>query len=184
MDNTAQFTHLPRAITVETTATCQLRCPACPTPHTVGRSRGFFTTQLLAQLLGQIDWPLESISFGWSGEPLLNRDLSKMIALASPRGTTYVSTNGLLLERDSDALLDSGLHHLRVCLDGIDQQMGRVISGGCGLREGRPRAEMYCRKKGQTWSTIPAHFLSNADNKAYRGCTGTICAIGYGLWGR
>lgn len=115
---------LPTNITVETTAYCQLRCPACPTPVGLGRARGFFSTDLFEQLLSQVTWPLNGISFGWSGEPLMNRNLPALIAAANAAGVeTYVSTNGLLLERDAEALLDAGLTVIRVCIDGINQEM-------------------------------------------------------------
>lgn len=121
----------PKTITVETTASCQLRCPACPTPVSLGRPRGFFTASLFERLMEQVSWPLETVSFGWSGEPLLNRELHRMIAMTRAAGAeSYVSTNGLLLERDGEALLDAGLDQLRVCLDGIDQAMAEKYRVG------------------------------------------------------
>ncbi len=115
---------LPTTVTVETTASCQLSCPACPTPVGTGRARGVFSEALFQKLVSQIDWQLEAVSFGWSGEPLLNRQLPKLIAAAGTTGAlTYVSTNGLLLERDAEALLDSGLAILRICVDGTSQEM-------------------------------------------------------------
>jgi radical SAM protein with 4Fe4S-binding SPASM domain len=121
----------PKTITVETTASCQLRCPACPTPVSLGRPRGFFTASLFQQLMEQVFWPLETVSFGWSGEPLINRELHSMIAMTRASGAeSYVSTNGLLLERDCEELLDAGLDQLRVCLDGIDQAMAEKYRVG------------------------------------------------------
>jgi radical SAM protein with 4Fe4S-binding SPASM domain len=84
----------------------------------------------------QIDWRLQTVSFGWSGEPLLNRELPAMIATARASGAgTYVSTNGLLLERDCEALLDSGLTMLRICLDGVDQEMASKYRVGIKFEE-------------------------------------------------
>lgn len=127
---------MPTNITVETTAYCQLRCPACPTPVGLGRPRGFFSTRLFEQLLAQVSWPLEGVSFGWSGEPLLNRELPAMIAAAAAAGVpTYVSTNGLLLERYAEELLDAGLTVLRVCLDGINQEMAEKYRVGTDFEQ-------------------------------------------------
>lgn len=152
---------LPAQITVEATASCQLHCPSCPTPVSLGRPRGFFSPDLFRHLISQIDWPLEAISFAWSGEPLLNRALPAMIATAARTlGVwTYVSTNGLLLERDCESLVDSGLSMLRIGLDGVNQEMSskyrvgiefdkvvRGIQKLCQLRDARglrtPRVSM------------------------------------------
>jgi radical SAM protein with 4Fe4S-binding SPASM domain len=63
-----------------------------------------------------------------------------MISSASRNSfPSYISTNGLLLERDAQRLIDAGLSVLRVSLDGIDQEMlaryrvrgdfGKVVRG-------------------------------------------------------
>ncbi|MBV8817916.1 MAG: SPASM domain-containing protein [Acidobacteriaceae bacterium] len=161
----------PKNITIETTASCQLRCPACPTPVSLGRPRGFFSESLFQQLMEQVSWPLEAVSFGWSGEPLLNRSLPRMIAMAGVIGAvTYVSTNGLLLERDGDALLDSGLSVLRICLDGVDQGMAekyrigtdfdKVIQGTKRLVERRAARQLRT-------PSISLQMLVTRDTEAY-----------------
>ncbi len=137
----------PRCLTIETTSSCQLRCPACPTPVGLGRPRGFFTAKLMDHLLAQVDWQLDCISFGWSGEPLLNRELPALILAASQVARTYVSTNGLLLERDADLLLSAGLDHLRVCLDGVDQTMAEIYRVGTDFEKVVAGAKHLARRR-------------------------------------
>lgn len=139
----------PTNITVETTASCQLRCPACPTPSGLGRPRGMFSLGLFEQLLAQVHWPIEALSFGWSGEPLLNLDLWNMIAKAHNAGMpSYVSTNGLLLEKDCEALLDAGLDVLRICLDGTNQEMASKYRVGTDFdRVIRGTQQIVARRK-------------------------------------
>jgi radical SAM protein with 4Fe4S-binding SPASM domain len=57
------------------------------------------------------------------GEPLLNKDLWAMVALAKKHGIdTMVSTNfNLLREGEADAILDSGLDRLVLSIDGLEQ---------------------------------------------------------------
>lgn len=112
----------PAHLTVETTSFCQLRCPVCPVPHALER-RGNFPLDLFRTLLSQVHWPLDTIYFGWSGEPLLNKDVPVMIRLASERGIkTHLNTNGMLVGRLAEQILDSGLGFIGIDLDGMSQE--------------------------------------------------------------
>src|SRR6185295_16184779 len=51
----------------------------------------------------------------YGGEPLLHPDLPAMVAHARARGLqVYVTTNGLLLDRRIDELVDAGLRQLTI----------------------------------------------------------------------
>lgn len=112
----------PAHLTVETTSLCQLRCPVCAIPNVVER-KGYFSVDLFRTVLAQVHWRLDTIYFGWSGEPLLNRDVTPMIRMATDRGIkSYLNTNGMLVERCAEAILDSGLGFIGIDLDGLDQE--------------------------------------------------------------
>lgn len=111
----------PAHLTIETTSFCQLKCPVCPIPHDMER-KGHFSPELFELMLSQVDWALETIYFGWSGEPLLNREVFRMIRMATDRGIhTHMNTNGMLVGRFAEQILDSGLGFIGIDLDGIDQ---------------------------------------------------------------
>lgn len=82
------------------------------------------------------DFPerLKVINMSGQGEPLLNRDLSKMIAYAKAADVAErveIITNASLLDRElSDRLIDSGLDCVRISLQGMTAQRYKEI---CGL---------------------------------------------------
>ncbi len=112
----------PAHLTVETTSSCQLRCPVCPIPDDVDR-KGNFPLDLFGTLLEQVHWRLDTMYFGWSGEPLLNKNVHAMVRLAADRGfKTHMNTNGMLVGRYAEQILDSGLDFIGIDLDGMDQE--------------------------------------------------------------
>jgi radical SAM protein with 4Fe4S-binding SPASM domain len=85
--------------------------------------KGNFTPELFQLVLDQADWPLDTIYFGWSGEPLLNKDLFPMVRMAADRRIkTHTNTNGMLVGRWAAEILDSGLGFIGIDLDGLDQE--------------------------------------------------------------
>jgi len=58
------------------------------------------------------------------GEPLLRRDISKLVSLISSSGLEVaLTTNGSLLSREASGLAEAGLSRVTVSLDSIDQEM-------------------------------------------------------------
>src|SRR3989339_1318506 len=131
---------LPRTLVIEPTNVCMLHCRACATVNNPVREKGYMPLSLFRKILRQIDWDLKTINFSYAGEPLLNRDIFKMIKLANEkRLRSNIETNGMLLEERADEILDSGLCKLNIAFDGISQDsvskyrkgidFTRVISG-------------------------------------------------------
>jgi len=72
------------------------------------------------------------------GEPLLRRDLTKLIALlrANPRITeTSITTNGILLAEHAGGLLDAGLDRVTVSLDTLRPERFRELAGRTRLED-------------------------------------------------
>lgn len=65
------------------------------------------------------------------GEPLLNKDLSRMIRYLKERGTYVLfNSNGILLnEKRGQALIDSGLDEYRLSMDGSTREMYARVRG-------------------------------------------------------
>ena len=58
------------------------------------------------------------------GEPLLRRDISKLVSQISSLGLEVaLTTNGSLLSREASGLAEAGLSRVTVSLDAIDQEM-------------------------------------------------------------
>ena len=116
----------PVVAQVEPANICNLRCPLCLTAS-LNKSRppALLAYDTFARFIEDCgDWLLHLIFWNW-GEPFLNPDLFRMIALARSRGIiVHTSTNGnvALDEASAEALVDSGLSSLVFAVDGATQK--------------------------------------------------------------
>jgi radical SAM protein with 4Fe4S-binding SPASM domain len=93
----------------------------------------------------------------WSGEPLIAKDLTKMIRYASDRGvTTHVSTNAVLLdEKMCNDLIDAGLDHVIVCIDGFSTDTFEDFRSGARFDTVLRNLEILDRVKNERRSNYP-----------------------------
>lgn len=119
-------TPYPRLINLFITEDCNFACPMC---H-VKKSRAYYQGKKTKELLLNDLLPLikEAGKYGSAfqivgGEPLLHKDIIRIIGAISqnkmPKGLT---TNGLLLEKYAQALVEADLDFLAVSLDGCDEE--------------------------------------------------------------
>jgi radical SAM protein with 4Fe4S-binding SPASM domain len=105
---------------VEPSGACNLRCPLCPTGLKLTERDGYtLSPEDFERALGIFRHTLRTITFWNYGEPFLNRNLGRMVAVAARHGIrTRISTNGHFLERPMlDDLLKAGLTQLIVSVD-------------------------------------------------------------------
>jgi radical SAM protein with 4Fe4S-binding SPASM domain len=115
----------PYWLTIDPTNICNLRCVFCPT----GQGRGARPSAVLSyndfkRIINTLGPYLIHIDFCNWGEPLLNKDISRMIAYARKFAvTTKVDTNlnVRLDERLAGELVRSGLERMNISLDGASQ---------------------------------------------------------------
>jgi len=121
---------LPAELQVEVTSRCNLRCPGCIRTSRQPEPDADLTLEDFRTIVADLP-TLERVTFHLNGESLLAADLFDMVREARVRGaTTVLNTNGTLLDaRRRRALLDSGLHELRVSLDGATQETVRAATG-------------------------------------------------------
>src|SRR3989339_323429 len=62
------------------------------------------------------------------GEPLLYSDLKNLLYLliSKYKLTTSIITNGLLLEKNAEMLVDAGLRELMISIDGLDETVDKI----------------------------------------------------------
>jgi len=109
---------LPGCVFIEVTNQCNLLCQTCPrTFHTYEQPQTLSWDAFL-RIVEQFPHMRRAVLHG-IGEPLLNRDLPRMIRHLKDRGVTVLfNTNAVLLSPAWDAaLIDSGLDELRCSLD-------------------------------------------------------------------
>jgi molybdenum cofactor biosynthesis enzyme MoaA len=117
----------PRLMDIAVTARCNLRCLGCR----YGRdfmSGHELPLALVRDLLDDAaDAGLWSVRL-YGGEPLLHPDLPAMVSHAISRGLSpYVTTNGLLLERRIDALVEAGLRQITIGYYGTGERYDAYV---------------------------------------------------------
>lgn len=115
----------PWAASIEPTTSCNLRCPECPTGmQSLLRPKGNMDLEKFSKILDKLSPDLFYLTLYFQGEPLLNPHFTEMVRIARDRGIfVATSTNGHFLDdKNVDLIIKSGLSHLIVSLDGLDQQ--------------------------------------------------------------
>lgn len=124
----------PWAMSVEPSGQCNLQCPECPVGAGVlTRKAGMLTLPLFEKMLDDAGPQLLALNLYFQGEPMLNRGIGDIIALAQQRKIyTSMSTNGHYLSPENCALLiKGGLSKLIVSVDGISRRSySRYRKGG------------------------------------------------------
>jgi radical SAM protein with 4Fe4S-binding SPASM domain len=114
---------MPVSIGIELTNNCNLHCPECITGSgKMKRGQGYMNLDLYNNVMKEIGPYLYNINLYFQGEPMLHPKFFSFIENSRDSHTT-VSTNGHFLnEVNSEKIVRSGLNHLIISLDGIDQQ--------------------------------------------------------------
>lgn len=115
---------LPFSLSIEPTNYCNLNCPECPTgTNSLLRQKGFLDFSLYKKIIDEQKSNLFCLILYFQGEPLLHKDLAKIIKYASTNNIyTILSSNALLLEDNIEAICSSGLNKLIISMDGISQE--------------------------------------------------------------
>lgn len=154
-------------IIIEPTNVCNLKCPLCPV-SSAKRSKGFLSFQNFKNIIDGIP-NLKFINFGWAGEPLLNKEIFKMVKEAHSRGIrSSLSTNTVLLNQYVGEVLDSGLNILIVCLDGVKKEIHERYRVGSDFESIKNNIREFCaqkHKRGLEFPRVVLQSLVTKDNE-------------------
>ena len=152
--------HLPTFVSVEPANFCQLRCPECPvgtasSPHRPIASR-LMPLSVFERALEQVQETAHTMQFYFQGEPLLNKQLPEMIAMAHQVGLyTIVSTNAQALSRSTaEALVKSELSHIIVSIDGFSEESYAAYRVGGSLHKALEGLQHLANAKAELHSRI------------------------------
>lgn len=108
---------------VEITNCCNLACSFCPKTRRAPRT---MSAQEFDLVLSRLEGYVQYVYLHLMGEPLLHPELSSFFALAGARGMKVcITTNGTLLEKRADELLNAGsLHKISVSLHSFEGNDG------------------------------------------------------------
>jgi MoaA/NifB/PqqE/SkfB family radical SAM enzyme len=165
---------LPVCVYLETTNRCNLLCTTCPRTYAELEPPADMSWSLFTSIVDQIPHLERAVLHG-VGEPMLVKNLPKMVRYLKDRGTYVLfNTNGTVLnDRNGRALIDSGLDELRVSLDASNAQSFLAIRGAdffnrilrnvrrfreLQMREGheRPRVSAWLTGLKETIAELPA----------------------------
>jgi MoaA/NifB/PqqE/SkfB family radical SAM enzyme/predicted SAM-dependent methyltransferase len=115
----------PETFCLETTLTCNLKCPECALGGgMIGRSKGFMSFDTFKIVADKIRPFVKYFYLHIWGEPMLNKDIIPMIKYASTFTKTNISTNGIILdEYKAEELITSGVSEIIVSIDGVSQEV-------------------------------------------------------------
>jgi cyclic pyranopterin phosphate synthase len=136
-----QFGRPLRDLRVSVTDRCNFRCTYCMPKEVFNsdyrflRHSDLLTFEEIARLAAAfVQHGVEKIRLT-GGEPLLRKDLHKLIAMLSPMKTRggneldiALTTNGSVLARKARQLADAGLKRITVSLDGLDDATFRRMN--------------------------------------------------------
>jgi radical SAM protein with 4Fe4S-binding SPASM domain len=124
---------LPVELMLEPTSKCNLRCPLCISGRGEIVRKPDLSYEAFQLIYDQFTNGCESLTFHNFGEPLLNKELPKMVAYAKKNGTgfTFLSTNATLIDDWwARQLTECGLDQIFVAVDGLTQETYEIYRIG------------------------------------------------------
>ena len=116
------------SLIIEPTNTCNLRCTFCFVTEGMTREGGFMDFDLFKKVIDECPGLEHLCMHNW-GEPLLHKDIFKMIDYAKSNGVSYVvmNTNGTLLtDKIINSIVDSRLDIIRFSIDGSEKTFKKI----------------------------------------------------------
>ena len=120
----------PVCLYLEVTNRCNLLCETCPRTFETLEPPADMSWELFTRIVDQLPKVARVVLHG-VGEPMLVKDLPRMIRYLKDRGTYVLfNTNGTLMQpKRFQELIDTGLDELRVSLDAADRETYAKVRG-------------------------------------------------------
>lgn len=132
---------IPLHLDIEASSLCNLRCTFCDKLPLLKKDQlGNLSFETFKSILDQFspepEKRLWGLKLSYRGEPLINSDISKMVAYAKERGVLdcYFNTNGMLLtENISRELILAHLDRISISIDGTNAAEYEAVRVGAKL---------------------------------------------------
>lgn len=148
----------PITVRLEPTNTCNLHCPLCPAgQNLLKREKGFLSFENAKKIIDEAyEYSLHLRLFG-AGEPLLNKDLFKIIEYAKAKNMLVnFHTNAYFLDEfNIKKVIDSGVDELVVSLDGASQETYSKYRVGGDFERALTSLKLLFSKRSALRKTVP-----------------------------
>lgn len=136
-------------VAIEPTNACNLKCRLCPTWQHMKRERGFMGLEKFKKIIDENSDIFKRINMIFAGEPLLDKDVFKMVAYAENKGIEVLLSSNTTLFSDEkiEELFDSNLSLLIVCLDGATKEIHEQYRQGSDFDQVKNNIAKICRIK-------------------------------------
>ena len=126
----ATATAPPVCLYLEVTNRCNLLCETCPRTFETLEPPADMSWALFTRIVDQVPNLARAVLHG-VGEPMLVRELPRMVRYLKDRGTYVLfNTNGTLLRpKGFQGWIDTGLDEMRVSLDAADRKTYAMVRG-------------------------------------------------------
>src|SRR5258707_15593342 len=121
---------LPRSIYIEPTSRCNELCQQCPRTLLSREDDRDLSFDNFRYIVDQFP-VLDRVVLHGLGEPLLNKDLPRMVSYLKARGTYVLfNSNGIALTaKRGQQLIDAGLDEYRLSMDGATRETYTHVRG-------------------------------------------------------
>ncbi len=130
---------LPRVVEVETTKSCNLRCPGCRRNYSASISSEPGETHLTPTALQDIlsSCPIRAVRFEGDGEPMCNPNFEGLVRLCHfNNARTMMTCNGTLLnEKWVEFLQKHGMTRIHISFDGADKHTYEKVKLGANFEQ-------------------------------------------------
>ena len=131
-ENNALCPPFPKIMLLEVTNACNDKCIFCANSKTTRRKR-FIDLELATSVLRQAyELGTREVGFYATGEPLLYKDLERVVCYAKDLGYTYtyITTNGALLDEErARSLIAAGIDSVKVSMNATNERDYQFVHG-------------------------------------------------------
>jgi MoaA/NifB/PqqE/SkfB family radical SAM enzyme len=120
----------PVCLYLETTNRCNLLCTTCPRTYEELEPPADMSWELFTSIVDQYP-SISRVVLHGIGEPMMVKDLPRMVSYLHQRGTYVLfNTNGTLLRpKKGRELIEAGLDELRISLDAAESKAFKLVRG-------------------------------------------------------